>query len=85
MFAYISVVPDGDVDDMAFPEEAEEVILQGAKAYLLELPGEAHNLGLAQEYKKDFKEGIARLKSVGIFGWGGMPEYMQGNFTGRLN
>ena len=85
MFAYLSVVPDGDVDDMAFPEEAEEVILQGAKAYLLELPGGAHNLGLAQEYKRDFKEGIARLKGVGIFGWGGMPEYLQGNFTGRLN
>jgi hypothetical protein len=79
-----SITPSGELMSVEFPEEAEWVILDGARAYLLELPGELMNQVLAREYRDEFKKGRARLKSVGILGWGGMPEYRSGNFTGRL-
>ena len=80
----MAVVPsDMDIEDYDLPGEAEDVILAGAKAYILELPGEAHNMALSVQYKNEFKEGIGRLKAVGLLGWGAYAEYDQGNFTGR--
>lgn len=80
----VAVVPtDRDMESYEFPEEAEDVIIAGARAALLELPGEGHSIQLAMAYKQEMKDGIGRLKAVGLMGWGAYAEYDQSSFTGR--
>jgi len=79
-----SITPTSEMSSIEFPEEAEWAILDGAKAYLLELPGDLSNPVLAREYREEFKRGRARLRSIGAFGWGGLPSYESGDFTGRV-
>lgn len=83
MIVNYSYVPADDFDDIDFPQDAEEVIINGALQKIMLLPGEGRNINLAMEFGKSFERGINNLKAISWFGMSGSPYYNAGNFAGR--
>lgn len=81
----VSYVPStlDDVDDEGvydIPPDVEEVIIDGALSRVYDIPGENKSSQLATFHRAAFKRGEANLKAVGMFGYGGTPQYITGNF-----
>lgn len=78
-----SVIPTTEFDEVDLPADAEDVIIAGASAKFLMLPGKGQNAQMAQMYDKKFEMGVANLKGLAIYGMSGSPMYNPGLFAGR--
>ena len=79
----LSYAPVGEIDTIPLPAEAEDVIVAGALAEILMLPGEGRDAKLAIVKDREYKQGLATLRAIGELGYGGSPYYIAENFTGR--
>lgn len=64
------------------PNEVEQIVVDGALGKLMLIPGVNANAGLATAYDMKFKKGIATMRAVGMFGYGGNPTYNVGGAFG---
>ena len=79
----LSYIPVGEFDTIPLPTEAEDVIVDGAVETLASLPGVNYSQLLANSRGIKFQKGLASLRSVGEFGYGGSPMWTPDNFSGR--
>ena len=67
-YAYI---PQGDIDTIELPQEAEDAIVYGTIAEALAVAGPAANLATSKNYEIKYNYEVSNLKSVGEFGGSG--------------
>lgn len=80
----LSYIPVGEFDTIPLPTEAEDVIVDGAVETLASLPGTNFSQMLATARGIKFQKGLASLRAIGEFGYGGSPYWTPGNFSGRI-
>lgn len=79
----LSYIPVGEFDIIPLPVEAEDVIVDGAVETLASLPGVDFSQLLAATRGIKFQKGLASLRAIGEFGYGGSNDWVPTNFTGR--
>jgi len=80
----LSYIPVGEFDDIPLPAEAEDIIVDGAVETIMSLPGVNFSQMLSSVRGMKFQKGLANLRAVGEFGYGGSPSWTPGNFSGRV-
>lgn len=80
----LSFIPVGEFDTIPLPTEAEDVIVDGAVETMASLPGPNNSQILANVRGIKFQKGLANLRTVGEFGYGGTPVWTPDNFSGRI-
>lgn len=79
----LSYIPVGEFDTIPLPTESEDVIVDGAVETLASMPGINYSQILATTRGVKFQKGLAGLRAIGEFGYGGSPMWIPDNFTGR--
>lgn len=76
-------VPIGDFGTqvLPYPVQARDTIIAGALAEILAYPGEGQNLQLSEAKRREYENGKAELRSLGVFGYGGSTMMSTPNLT----
>ena len=82
-----SATPLGDIADVVLnlPDEARDAIVNLALADWLEVPGKEQNLILAENHRQEYERLKSALRTLGVLGMGGSPEFRAPLFGGRGN
>lgn len=80
----LSYIPVGEFDTIPLPTEAEDVIVDGAVETLSSMPGINFSQMLSVARGIKFQKGLASLRAIGEFGYGGSPMWTPDNFSGRI-
>ena len=79
----VSTVPNGEIEEIPLPPEAEEAVYYGTLAEALILPGPAGNPQLAKNYEMKFNFEMSNLKAVALMGQSGRLTVMPRPLGGR--
>lgn len=63
-----SYVPEGEIDTIPLPDEAEDAIVAGALASILMKPGAGQNIGLSKDREILYNREAGALKASAMFG-----------------
>lgn len=79
----VSYVPDGEIDTIPLPVEAEEAIVAGALANVLMQPGAGQNISLAKDREAIHNRELDFLKANALLGQSGRPRATGRNLATR--
>ena len=79
----VSYIPDGEIETIPLPAEAEEAIVAGALASVLMQPGPGQNMGLAKDRELQHNRELDFLKANALLGQSGRPKASGRNLATR--